>query len=143
MSVVSIILAELLTLYSLLMPWFSIKMSVPLMGITMNGTYDFFLFNRMKISIEGLPGAFAGAIASEETILVRVHPLFWSPVLGLVAGLWPLVRLIREKSYYKHALVSAVLVLIIALEMKFLSIRIGKKALSQFVSLMESVGANI
>jgi len=138
-----LVAAELVSLISLFLPWFTIKMSVPLMGIQMNGTYDFFLFNRMKISIEGLPGAFAGAIASEETILVNIHPLFWSPLIGAIVGLWSLIMLLRRKLYHKQAFVSSVLIILIALEMKFLSITIGKEALSDFVGLMESLGAEL
>ncbi|GEM_PF-5652662 len=140
---VSLILAELLSIGSLFLPWFSIKMSIPLMGLQMNGTYDFFLFSRMRISIEGLPGTFAGAVASKETILAYVHPLFWSPLIGTIVGLWPLMKLFRKKPYHKQAIISAVLITLIALEMKFLSINIGKEALSDFLSLMASLGAEL
>jgi hypothetical protein len=137
------VVAEFLLIISLFVPWFSIQMKVPLMNIQMNGTYDFFLFNRMQISIEGLPGAFAGAVTSEETILAYVHPLFWSPVLGIIVGLWPLMKLFRGKPYQKQALISAVLITIIAVEMRYLSITLGKRALADFVALMESIGAEL
>ena len=69
-----LVVAELISFVSLFLPWFTIRMSAPMMGIQMRGNYDFFLFNRMRISIEGLPGAFAGAVASEETMLINIHP---------------------------------------------------------------------
>ncbi len=138
-----LIIGELLALISLFLPWFSIKMSVPLMGVWMNGTYDFYLYNKMRVSIEGLPGAFAGAIASEETMLSNIHLIFWFPLLGVIVGLWPLMKLFRRKSYHKEALVSSALIILIGIIMKSPSVTHGIGTLNDFIGLMESVGAEL